>query len=60
MMIFENEENSTLLFETGYEKPLHQLGLDDVSGVKAALTDYVIKEACDNIAIELQCSIVCL
>lgn len=39
-VIFEDEENSTLLFETGYDKPLNQLELDDVEGIKAALTDY--------------------
>ena len=38
--IFDNEENSTLLFETGYDKPIRELELDDVEGLKAALTDY--------------------
>lgn len=46
--IFDNEENSTLLFETGYDKPIKQLELDDVEGLKAALTDYhcMVKVKC--------------
>ena len=38
--IFENEDNSALLFETGYHKPLSQLEIDDVEGLRAALTNY--------------------
>ena len=38
--IFAIEENASLLLETGYEKPLHTLTLQDIGDIRAAMTDY--------------------
>lgn len=38
--IFNVEDNANLLLETGYDKPIHTLKLQDVSNVCAAMTDY--------------------
>ena len=38
--IFFDDDNANLLLETGCDKPMQTLGLQDISDVRAAMTDY--------------------